>query len=65
MLIDVLLGIIIVLLFILILLVLRQGKVEPRDVESAVSNSWLRLGLDEKVGELTAYAGDIRDNYRS
>ena len=65
MLIDFLLGIIIVLLFILILLVLRQGKVEPRDVESAVSNSWVKLGLDERLGELTTYAGDIRDNYRS
>ncbi|MCL7474782.1 MAG: DNA recombination protein RmuC [ANME-2 cluster archaeon] len=62
---DTLLGTIIVLLFILILLVLKQGKVEPRDVESAVSNTWVRLGLDKRLGELTTYAGDIRDNYRS
>ncbi|MDF1556812.1 MAG: DNA recombination protein RmuC [ANME-2 cluster archaeon] len=62
---DILLGTIIVLLIILIFLVLRQGKVEPRDVESAVSNSWIKLGLDERLGELTTYAGDIRDNYRS
>ncbi|MCL7415268.1 MAG: DNA recombination protein RmuC [ANME-2 cluster archaeon] len=62
---DILLGTIIVLLIILIFLVLRQGKVEPRDVESAVSNSWIKLGLDERFGELTTYAGDIRDNYRS
>lgn len=62
---EILLGTIIVLLFILILLVLKQGKVEPRDVESAVSNSWIRLGLDKQLGELTTYAGDIRDNYRS
>lgn len=65
MLVEILLGAIIVLLFILILLVLRQGKVEPKDMESAVSNSWLKLGLDEKVGILNTYAGDIRDNYRS
>ena len=62
---DTLLGTIIILLFILIVLVLKQGKVEPRDVESAVSNSWVKLGLDERLGELTTYAGDIRDNYQS
>jgi len=65
MLVEILLGIIIVLLIILIFLVLKKGKVEQKDVESAVSNSWIKLGLDEKVGRLTTYASDIRDNYRS
>lgn len=62
---EILFGIIIVLLIILIFLVLKKGRVEPEDVESAVSNSWIKLGLDEKVGRLTTYASDIRDNYRS
>lgn len=62
---ELLLGLTVFLLILLILLVIRQGKVEPRDVEYAVSNSWTKLGLDEKVGKLTTYASDIRDNYRS
>jgi len=65
MLVEILLGIIIVLLVMLIFFVLKKGRVEPKDVESAVSNSWIKLGLDEKVGRLTTYASDIRDNYRS
>jgi len=65
MLVEILLGMIIVLLVMLIFFVLKKGRVEPKDVESAVSNSWIKLGLDEKVGRLTTYASDIRDNYRS
>ncbi len=62
---DILLVTVIFLLIILILLVLKRGKVNPQDVESAVSTAWVKLGLDEKVGRISDYARDIRDNYRS
>lgn len=62
---EILLGIIVVLLIVLILLFLKRGRVEPKDVESAISNVWIKSGLDEKIGMLTTYAKDIRDDYRS
>lgn len=65
MVVEILLGIIIALLVVLILLVLKRGGVEPKSVEFAVSDAWRKLGLDERVGVLTTYAKDIRDNYRS
>ena len=65
MVIEILLGIIVLLLIVLLSLFLRRGKVEPKDVESAISNVWIKLGLDKTIGELTTYAGDIRNDYRS
>jgi len=65
MVIEILLGIIVLLLIVLLFLFLRRGKVEPKDVESAISNVWIKLGLDKTIGELTTYAGDIRNDYRS
>lgn len=65
MLIEILLGTIILLLIILIFLIIKKGKIEPTDIESAVSNTWIKLGLDEKVGTLATYASDIRNDYRS
>ncbi|MDI6810287.1 MAG: DNA recombination protein RmuC [archaeon] len=62
---EILLGIIVVLLIVLILLFLKRGRVELKDVESAISNVWIKSGLDEKIGMLTTYAKDIRDDYRS
>jgi len=62
---EVLLGIIVALVIVLIFLILRRGKVEQKDVESAISNAWMKLGLGETIGQLTTYAGDIRDDYRS
>ncbi|HDD43507.1 MAG TPA: DNA recombination protein RmuC [Candidatus Desulfofervidus auxilii] len=59
--IEILLLIIIFLLAILIFLFFKKTK----DVESAVSNAWIKLGLDEKVGILATYAKDIRESYKS
>jgi DNA recombination protein RmuC len=60
-----LIAVVIVLLLVLIYLVLQRGQVEPKDIESAISSVWVKSGLDEKIGELTAYAQDIRGEYRS
>jgi len=65
MVIEILLGIIVVLLILLIFLSLKKGKVEPKDVESAISSAWIKLGLSETIGNLKTYAEDIRKDYRS
>ena len=62
---EVLLAVVIVLLLVLIYLVLKRGRVEPKDIESAISSVWQESGLDEKIGKLAVYAQDIRDDYRS
>lgn len=62
---EVLLAVVIVLLFVLIYMVRQGGRVEPKDIESAISSVWRELGLDEKIGRLATYAEDIRDDYRS
>lgn len=62
---EVLLAVVIVLLLVLIYLVLKGGRVEPKDIESAISSVWQESGLDEKIGKLAVYAQDIRDDYRS
>jgi len=61
---EVLLSLILILLLILIFLFLK-GSRSGDDVESAISKAWVKLGLDDKVGMLTTYARDIRDNYKS
>ena len=60
---EVLFGVVIALLIVLIFLTLR--RIEPDDVESAVSKAWIGSGLDKSVGELATYAQDIRNDYRS
>ena len=62
---EVLLAVAIVLLFVLIYMVRQGGRVEPKDIESAISSVWRESGLDEKIGRLATYAEDIRDDYRS
>ncbi|MDI6821616.1 MAG: DNA recombination protein RmuC [Actinomycetota bacterium] len=62
---EILLIIIVVLLFALIFLILRSKRVEPKDIETAVSRSWIKLGLDEKIGAVESHAKDIRDSYKS
>ncbi|TEU17504.1 MAG: DNA recombination protein RmuC [Anaerolineales bacterium] len=62
---EVLLAVVIVLLLVLLYLVLQRGRVEPKDIESAISSVWKESGLDEKIGRLATYAQDIRDDYRS
>jgi len=62
---QVLLTVVVILLAVLIFLVLRGRGAKPRDIEDAVSRTWTRLGLDEKIGTLTAHTQDIRDCHRS
>ncbi len=55
----------VVLLVFLVILVVRGRGVRPRDIEDAVSSTWTKLGLEEKIGLLTAHTQDIRDCHRS
>ena len=62
---QILLAVVVILLVVLIFLVLKGRGVKPRDIEDAVSSTWTKLGLEEKIGTLGAHAQDIRDSYRS
>ena len=62
---QILLAVVVILLAVLIFLVLKGRGVKPKDIEDAVSDSWAKLGLDEKIGTLTAHTQDIRDSHRS
>lgn len=61
---HVLLVVVIVLLLIILTLVVKRKQVESEDIESAVSSVWSKSGIDEKIGRLTIYAQDIRNDYR-
>ncbi len=62
---SILLGVVIVLLTALIVLVYRGKKIESRDIEPTLLKVWRESGLDEKVGQLTVHAKDIRDSHKS
>jgi len=62
---QILLAVVVILLVILIFLVVKGRGVKPRDIENAVSSTWTKLGLDEKIGKLAIHAQDIRDSHRS
>jgi len=62
---QILLVIVVILLAVLIFLVLKGRGVKPREIEDAVSSTWTKLGLEEKIGMLTAHTQDIRDCHRS
>ena len=62
---EALLAAVLVFLIVLIYLVLRRGRIEPGDIELAVSSVWKDSGLDQQVGKLEVYAQDIRRDYRS
>lgn len=55
--------------FLLIILLSKSKRIKPQDIEStvssAMSNTWIRLGLGEKIGAVEKHAKDIRDSYRS
>lgn len=55
----------IALMVVLILLVLRSKGVQPKDIETALSGTWMKLGLDRAIGAVETHAKDIRDSYRS
>ena len=61
----ILLVVVVILLLGLIALVYRRGGIESKDIEPAISKVWRESGLDEKVGQLTAHARDIRDTHTS
>lgn len=60
-----LLAVVVLLLLGLTGLVLTRGKVESRDFEPAVTKAWMNSGLDQSLGQLTAYARDIQETHRS
>ena len=62
---QILLAVAIILLVILIFLVARGRSIKSRDIESAVSSTWTKLGLEEKIGRIAVHAQDIRDSHRS
>jgi len=62
---NVLLTVVLVLLLIVVYLVIKRGHVKPKDIELAISSVWQESGLDEKIGRLTTYAEDIRNDYRA
>ena len=61
----ILMGIIIFLLIILIFLILKSRRFGQKEIEIAISDSWIKLGLDKKIGAVESYIVDIRNNYRS
>ena len=62
---QILLAIVVILLAVLIFLALKERKIKPRDIEDAVSSTWTKLGLEEKIGTLSVHAQDIRGLHRS
>jgi uncharacterized membrane protein len=48
---QILLVIVLILLVVLIFLVVKRGGVRPKDIEDAVSGTWTKLGLDERMVE--------------
>jgi len=62
---EILLGVIIVLLGILIFLLFKRGEVDPRDIENAVFRVWKESGLNDKVGELSTHAKEIKETHKS
>ncbi|MDD2777595.1 MAG: hypothetical protein PHI16_01695, partial [Methanocellales archaeon] len=65
MMIEISLAIILVLLILLTFLTLKRKRFESKDIEAAVSGTWIKLGLDEKIGAVESHAKDIRDSYKS
>jgi DNA recombination protein RmuC len=63
--IETLLVVVLLFLGVLIFLVLRSRKVEPSDLKNVISNTWIELGLDQKIGAIASHANDIRQSYRS
>jgi len=66
MLIEALLAVVIFLLIITIALLIRGKKIqiESTAIETAVSKTWINLGLDKKIGAVESHVKDIRDSYR-
>jgi len=54
-----------IVLLVLVIALIRTRRVPPEVVESAVSGSWLKLGLSEQVGRIAGSAEQIQRDYRS
>ncbi|MBM3190222.1 MAG: DNA recombination protein RmuC, partial [Chloroflexi bacterium] len=62
---EALLIVVVCLLCGLILLVWKTRIAGGRDVEAAVSKTWIALGLGERIQAVEMHAREIRDSYRS
>jgi len=62
---DILLGLVVALLVALLVLVWLTRGAGRRDVEAAVSRTWIDLGLGERVRDVANQANEIRDSWRS
>lgn len=62
---DILLALVVALLIALIVLVWLTRGAGRRDVEAAVSRTWIDLGLGERVRDVANQANEIRDSWRS
>ncbi len=63
--IEILLVIVVLLLSALIFLALKSGRVKLSDLKNAISDTWVELGLDRKIGIIESHANDIKQSYRS
>ena len=60
-----LLSVVVAVLSVLTLLVFRRARIQSRDIEPAVAKAWKDSGLDQRLGQLTAYAKEIQETHRS
>lgn len=60
-----LLLVVVALLSALTVLVIRRAKIESRDIEPAVKKAWKESGLDQHLGQMTAYAREIQYTHKS
>lgn len=60
-----LLIVVLVLVLVVLVVVLWRRKPETTDIEPAIFRVWKESGLEQKVGELTTHARDIRETHRS
>ncbi|MGH7890125.1 MAG: DNA recombination protein RmuC [Thermodesulfobacteriota bacterium] len=56
---------ILLLLFVLLWLILKTRAIDPKDVQNAVSSSWIDLRLSEKIGAIEIHAKEIKESYKS
>ena len=56
-------ALLLVLIGLVIYLIFRSRSVGPREIESAIANSWVHLKLDQTIGAIQSHAADIRRNY--
>lgn len=58
-------GIVIVLLGIVIFLLLKSEKIKREDIESVILKVWEESGVNERLGELSLHAKEIKEVHRS